>query len=835
MLPDASTPSRSWLANLPRPPRHHLLRHSLLEQLLREDRRLTLLCAPAGSGKTTLMADCARQAGDVQIVWLRLHDLALDKAGFLTLLHDALGMAVERADEQQLIRLLLNRQEPLWLMLDDFPHEPDSPLDAALAQLLALPNRHIRWWVTARRRPSCNLSRLLMENELVELSSDQLFFRAEEVQALFANLSLDERDALRLHDETQGWCAAVSMALLDSAPHASNLLNEYLQRELLDGLPADLRQALRALSLVSRFDEHLCRCLCDTSTGQTRLADLLARGLFVQPAPAHPGWYRVPPIIARPLARQMPEEEAQHIHRLACQWLGAHGEQRLAIDHALALGLRQEAARLLEQLGYSQIMNVNQAFKVMEWSGDLPAELLHSTPDLVIVNALSLAMMLRAEEAHQSLDKLANFLPAATPDQHARLLVAAQAIGGLLAHAEGHTTLAREHCQQALVRLDDQDWVLKQTCWAVLARQQLFFGDLEAAEATIQAAFKSARPLGMVTAEALVDIYQSALLEARGELETASRIIERRCSQIEDTPYNATGIAGRLRLRLGQLLLRRGQPEQARRLLAESHRIALEFYDPIAFLSLVGLAQIALLNEELTKADDLLEQAEHIAQSRRVTEAVYRSVLDLSRAQLAIQRLEFQRAEDLLKTALARHSGPDAACQAFYNADMLSECERLLAGIDALKGRHALARDRLEQALAYAERLGLRAESCEVKLALAVNALLARKNDEALVWLQDGLSAAKAMELRLPVERLQRTRPELFALVADQSNSGLLSEREVEVLGLVAEGHSNQEIAEMLFISVFTVKSHIQRLSTKLEVKRRTQAVAKAKSLGLLG
>lgn len=90
------------------------------------------------------------------------------------------------------------------------------------------------------------------------------------------------------------------------------------------------------------------------------------------------------------------------------------------------------------------------------------------------------------------------------------------------------------------------------------------------------------------------------------------------------------------------------------------------------------------------------------------------------------------------------------------------------------------------------------------------------------------------MEFMLPVEYLRRTRPELFELIAEPRYHGLLTAREVQVLQLVADGCSNQEIAERLFISILTVKSHIQRLSMKLEVKRRTQAVAKAKSLGIL-
>lgn len=828
---------------VPKPPRAHLAREALLDALLANDYRLNLLYGPAGSGKTTLMADCARRAGVlVEVVWLDLHGRQLDRASFFALLHQALTGAACQA-EQQLVEVLYGRERPLWIMLDDFPRAPDSPVDAALAQLLGIQNDNLRWWVAARRRPQCGLPRLLLENQLQALGPESLFFSRDEIAALLVEHGCDDEDqALRLLERTHGWCAAVIMeSLLNAQQHPQaraaareNILAEYLNQELLAELPPALTEALPQLALLPQFNRALCAHALPGEGSAQAFDALLERDLLAPRGALDCRWYAVIPAIAECLAGQVEPACARALHLRACQWLEEAGELRLAIDQAMAAGQPAKAAQLLERLGNSQIFDANQAFKVLEWSRNLPAQLLNSTPDLVIVNALSQAMAMQADEARRSLEHLGAFLPAPTAERQQRLLAAAQAVLALTDLARGDAIHAEENGRQALAHLTDNDWVLRRSCSVLLARLHLFFGELGATRQIVQAELKQIRPLDIPTAEALVELYQAEQLEIEGELPHARQILERSWSRLKNASYHETGIAARLQLQLGRLMLCQGLLSLAEQHFAQGYQLALAFYDPTAFLDLVGLAQIAILNEESSKAEALLNQAEQLAQRRRLAEGVYRTVIDLGRARVCILRQELPRAERLLRAVLNSYPPLRGVCQAYCNHGMLFECERLLAVIDLLKGEHELAASRLERTLARANGLGFRTQACEAKLALALNALLANNTRDAAHWLQRGLQDAEAMDFLLPVERLRRTRPELFELVAETRNSGLLSEREVEVLELVAAGHSNQEIAERLFISVFTVKSHVQRLSMKLEVKRRTQAVAKAKSLGIL-
>lgn len=821
-------------AQLPPPPRHHVPRQALTELLLSEDCRVRLLLGPAGSGKTTLMADCARLAGAPRVVWLSLGNLGQES--FYALLHESLTGSPYR-DLQALEAHLLNLREPLWIMLDDL----GNGLDKALEHLLALRCGQVRWWLATRRRPACNLPRLLIEHELLELGSDALFFTPQELQALLASqgCASDAHSVRRLHEETQGWCAAVSIQL-QAVRHgaaaqpleANALFREYLQRELLAELPAALHEALRRLAGIPRFNAGLCTHLQGDGHAQDWIEALQGRGLLVRLASTDSDWFRVLPAIARPLSRQLPKARTRDLHRQACAWLESQGELRLAIDHALESEQPEKAAELLErlyrQMRNSDLLHGHMVGKCLAWAEELPATLLHGTPTLVILNAFIQALALRPQPGEAALARLAHFLPAPNRKQQRQLIASAQVIQATLDHSQGDLARARDNCLQALQYLAPRDWAMRQTCWYILSRQHLFYGELAQAEAVIQEGLKGARAAGVITVETIAELFQAALLEARGELATALQLLDWRHEQIFHSPYRATGITGRLNIRRGVLRLRCGQPELARQQLVEGYATALDTHDPIAFQALVVLARIAEREGDPERAGRLLLEAEHLVQSRQIAEAVYRSVIDLGMARLLLRQKAHARAEALLARILARHRGEQAPYTPDSGAELRHECERLLARAVAAQGRHREALERLESGLALVRQQGLRAEECEYLLSLAQIGHLAGE-PQARDWLQQGQALAEDMGLLQPLEELRGSSPQ-----PPKSAAGPLSAREIEVLRLVAEGHSNREIGERLFISVFTVKCHVQTLAGKLGVKRRTQAVARAKVLGLL-
>ena len=199
-------------------------------------------------------------------------------------------------------------------MLDDYPREPDAALDACLDRLLAQASPWVSWWLASRQRPACNLARLLLEGELLELGAAELGFDAAELEAFLLRNGRDWPEELRLAllEQTDGWCAGIRLRLLGWPAEAGTpspgqlaeagrpLLREYLQREILDALPAPLAEVLCDLARLTRCCTSLAEYLFEEQPGV--LEALLERGVGLQREEGAGAWYRLPPLLADPNA-----------------------------------------------------------------------------------------------------------------------------------------------------------------------------------------------------------------------------------------------------------------------------------------------------------------------------------------------------------------------------------------------------------------------------------------------------------------------------------------------------------------------------------------------------
>ena len=234
---------------MPRLSAHHLLRPRLSQPLLAAQARVKLLCAPGGSGKSALLAECALQAPAGRLVhWVPLHGAALSPLELCTRLAQHLGLVF--VDEATLLLDLSHWPKPAWLFLDDFCRLPAPELDALLDRLLSASSAQLTWWLGARRRPVCNWPRLLLEDELLECS--ELSFNAAEVQALLApGQSVDS-----VMQFSGGWCAGVRIAALGDN-HPDKTLLDYLQHEPLQYLAGAIGRSLARIGPSATLQSRL--------------------------------------------------------------------------------------------------------------------------------------------------------------------------------------------------------------------------------------------------------------------------------------------------------------------------------------------------------------------------------------------------------------------------------------------------------------------------------------------------------------------------------------------------------------------------------------------------
>ncbi|MES2821606.1 MAG: LuxR C-terminal-related transcriptional regulator [Pseudomonadota bacterium] len=823
---------------LPRQPPGHIRREALQRRLLEQTCRLRLLIAPAGFGKSVLLADCARDCpADATVLWLNWTGQACSAAQFRRQLCGALGYPPTDA-EAELLAALQQDERRLWLMLNDYPREPDTDLDACLERLLAASAPGHAWWLASRRRPACNWPRLLLEGELFELGTADLAFTEDEVAAWLRTL-VPSRNARadKLHTLTRGWPAALRLLAAQvereggGAPTCEehgDLLRAYVDHEVLQGLPVELLSALCQLAQLSRFNDALCEHLLGVGEGAAWLQQLRARGLFIEEVEGHLGWFEVFAPLAELLRARGGSRTALHLH--ASEWFAGHGDIRVAVEHALLGGQPEVACSFLERFTEEQLLQGQDLALILRWRSELPETLLASTPRLILLNAWVLLLVGRLQDALSCVDQLARFQPRAEGARTRELFAQWQAIQGIVAYARGYAPEARAHLLAALPALPDSAWSQALLCRSALTQVAIGEGHLERAQQLSCEALKYARLSGSSVFEALLELDHGLLLEARGEFARAETLLQRVLDHLGTPLLRQTPVLGRIQLRLGRLAQRQGRHDAAAGLLMAGLEGALNCGDPVAFHGYLGLAELAAAQQDTATAFALLAQAERLMQRQKVSESLYRGTLLLASSRLWMRQGHYPRVREAATRVIGHGLRRKTLLGPPNFPELFPRLQMLLLQLDLQQGEDVRAplRVLLDQALSQ----GRQALACELWL-LSAEACMAVNDPAAAIQARQ---AGQALRERLDYQGLwfAADEPAPSSTVVPGGALLQLSSRELAVLGLIAQGLSNQEIAERLFISLHTVKTHARRINGKLGVARRTQAVAEAKALGLL-
>lgn len=839
-----SSPPPSRAIELPRLAPGHLPRPRLRDALLRADCRLRLLCAPAGSGKSTLLGECAPHCpADSELVYLALHGQALTPEVFLQRLARVLGVAA--SDLASIRQHLDDRPNGLWLLLDDYPRFPDRELDALLNELILCTPRRICWWVASRRRPGLQLARLLLDGELFELGAEALAFSANELAELLQHRSLHwPWPAIQeLQRDAQGWCAGIRLYLLNQIPgqapaaFASNdpRLLDYLKREALDELPDEWRQALYTLAQLAHFDAALCEQLLGVGEGARLLEQLSECGLFIEPVGQTGHVFRVQPALARLLASQLPGTLARAVFRKACQWYVSQDQVRLALECAVKAGQLEVAVSLMQRYTQDALLQGRSLAQFMEWRRELPDNLLTGTPRLLILNAWTLLLSGLLDEAEVYTEQLARYLPPISASRQRDLIAQWKALTGKLAYHRGDAERARPLLAEAVAELPERAWSQRLLCCLPQIEQAMIDGHFDQAQALNRVAIKQAREHASLAFESLLALERAKLLEIRGELLRAQTLLNRLYSELSEAwGAEPSPLRGRTQLLRGGLLLQRGCYPEAEAAFASGLQECQSCSDPAAVWGHLGLAELDALQGDLTGAFARIGDAERLMQCNHISEQLYQGLLLLAKARLWLGQGRHTQAEKALRSLLTEGT----QLPPFGVPELHLQ-------LQLLQARAHLANGAVEEALAdlgelHAKALaeGRRPLACEIGFSLAEGLYAWSKPAQAKQALLDALVLARQMGL-VSVERAFALRcPGLMRWACETaSNDGepaaLLSRRELDVLKLIVQGHSNRQIAESLFISLHTVKTHAQRINFKLGVERRTHAVARAKELGL--
>ena len=831
---------------LPRLSSHHLSRKRLIEPMLVSTARVKLLCAPPGSGKSALLTECLLRAPEqCRVCWLPLAGESLSAADFLMRLSQSLGL--ESANEPGLLAHLARLQAPTWLFLDDYCRTANPELDRLLDRLLAVASPALTWWLGSRRRPPCNWPRLLLDDELYECEGRTLAFTEAEVVQLLGDVEpgLAAQTAKRVVERSGGWCAGVRIALLNGCPWSgeqgrSATLLDYLQHELFNALPTELVEVWHVLVHLPRFNASLCEHLFGAGEGALWLQALQEMGCFIEPWEDSVEWLR----IFEPLAQTIREEPApagRSWHRRACQWFCANEDWQAAFEQALLAQEHEVAVSLLQHFSFEHLFkrqNVSLLLKLHERLGE---QLTLGTPQRVGLITAALLFAGRFEQAAACIGQLSRFAPQPTASLQRQLLARWQAQQGWLLHLQGRMPAARTHFTEALSELAADAWPARLLCLSGLTQQALLIADLDAAQAFNRDALCLARAQGSLLFEGLLELDHAQLLEQRGAPQRAEDLladIEAMLGRQADRP---TPLLGRIALRRGRLALCQGQDERAAGFFQAGLDDCLQSQDKHVLYGFLGQAQMAANQRDYAHAFDRLREAERLMQQRQIPDTVYRGVLLQISSHFWLQQGRPELAREALTRVLRHYRGPNARQAPPATLQLIARIEYQLV----LAEMHLqLAQDpmeRLKALLEHAQQHAMLALEAELQLAICEAAMLLGEPAVASAALETGLALVDRCHGQQALRDLRLRQPNLNCRLRGEASvsamavdASLLSARELEVLDLIAQGNSNQQIAEQLFISLHTVKTHARRIHSKLGVERRTQAVAMAKKLGLV-
>jgi ATP/maltotriose-dependent transcriptional regulator MalT len=871
------------------PPRPNIVRRPRLIARLNAglDRKLTLLSAPAGFGKTTLLSDWIAGC-ECQAAWLSLDKGDNDPTRFLAYVVVALQtieasigagvLGALRSSQpppvEAILTALLNDlttlSDPFILVLDDYHVLDAQPVDEALTFLLEHLPPQIHLVIATREDPRLPLARLRAGGHLTELRAADLRFTPAEAaeflnQAMDLNLSAD--DIAALETRTEGWIAGLQLAaislqgsqdvtsFISSFTGSHHFVMDYLVEEVLQQQPENIQTFLLRTSILDR----LCGPLCDAvlldsaASGQATLEHLERANLFIMPLDGERRWYRYHHLFADLLRQRLLQGTASssgdggwnaaELHVRASQWYEDHDLDIEAFHHAAAANDIERAERLIEGKGMP-LQFRGAIVPVLSWLASLPKPVLDARPLLWVMYASALSMTNYLSGIEDKLQAAEAALQGAEQDDKTRNLVGhIAAIRALLAADQNQMDVSIAQSQRALEYLHPNNLAVRTATTWKLGWAYYIQGDRAAARQALTEAVSISQATGNTI------IYRSAatilgvVQETANELPLAAQTYERVLQVMGDPPHP---LACEAYAGLARVLYEWNDLEAAERHGHRSVQLARQIENGDRYIAFEAfLARLKLARGDSTGATALFAQVSQSVRQRTVVTrmpeiaAIQVQALlhqgNLAAAAHLAQAHKLPMSQARVHLAQGDTSAALAVLETWRGQVEAKEWadERLkVLVLQALALQAQGARDKavhvLLDALALAEPSGfIRTfvdEGAPMAHLISAAAAHGRKSEyitKLLVALDAKEQGSEGRSQKLPASSAQ------FLIEA-------LSPREVEVLQLMAQGCSNQEIAGRLFLALDTVKWHNRHIFGKLQVQRRTEAVARAHELGLL-
>jgi LuxR family maltose regulon positive regulatory protein len=866
-------------------------------------RKISLISAPAGFGKTTLITEwLAEQQRPVAWVALDEDDSAPQQFfNYLTLAVskiDGVGQSLtgllqspQSIPAKSLIMAFISditsTSSPFLLILDDYHLVKSAEIDLALAFLLDHMPPQMHLILTSRRDPGFPLSRLRAQAQMTEIRANDLRFSAAEAAVFLQEvmgIELTADQILALESRTEGWIAGLQMAALsmqnrdDVAEFIATFAGDdryivdYLVDEVLARQSEDNQSFLLQTSILGRLTGPLCDALTGHTDGRDMLDRLEQANLFVVALDNRREWYRYHHLFADVLQHNLRRTELRRtelnqisdLHRRASEWYEAHGDVGEAFRHALAARDLERAADIIDAVCLSMITE-SRLSRLLGWMDQLSLELIADRPWLCVCGAWANLLTGRLGNVDNLLQLSDSFLSkssAKTLADYDQILAHGISIRAYLARwREGDIARSITLSQEALQYVSQDNLWIRSTLSLNLGNGNLVIGELKAAAAFFDESQALAQQSEMYFVALAAASSLGEVQAGQGSLHQAAKTC-RQAIQLGTEwgggqPLPATGYA---HITLGQVLYEWNELDEA---LIQITR-GIELGEQTNGLSRVQRGTLTLF--ELKRSQGDLRGASEALD--RVQELLSEFTRAQVSSQLSAHQAQLWLAQGNLTVASTWAKEHETLIGGKVSYERMPECLALSRVLIAL-GREQPGESYLFDASSLLAQLLEKAEASSwagntiMILALQAIAFHAQgEMDQAVLTLKRALSLGEpegytrtfvneGAPMAFLLKQLEGHRYAAHLLTAfadpiEPSTQSLsyrnhssqlvepLSERELEVLYLMADGLKYKEIAEQLIVSLNTVRSHIKNIYGKLGVNNRTQAIAKASELELL-
>ncbi len=868
---------------MPRPAEQSLSRPRLLDLMDRAARRkVTILSAPPGYGKSTLITQWALRRPDRNVAWVSMDEDDNDPSTLFrhifASIHqfdpDGVDMTLQLLDGPSLstrmvVHSLLNDlaelRRPTTIVLDDFQSVTSAQVLDHVNDLIEHLPQGVHIVIASRVLPELNLWRLRSHADVFEIGEEELRFTSSELTE-FLQLTAgvapaqDEIEAVAV--ATEGWIAGVillSLAVQEGSTVArpSSLhhlqkkernVSEFLWTEVLLQQNEAVRTFLLEVSIVDSFSCDLCDALTGRSNGREMIDHLVRSKLFLVGLDDRGEWYRFHHLMNAAIRMRAADHasirDLRLLHTRAAKWFEAQAMPEDAARHAIAGQDWDRALRLLPKI-CGELYRQDRLAAMLTWLEDLPSAVLEQNPTLCYWQAWALAR----------LGKFGNALEPLTLAEHVwrerndtQNLAAAQSLHVLQDIIQGNADKAAARAARALQTLPETSHRECAVLYTLEGLAHYYRRDLDAADESL-ARSRTLAASAQLSSVILSELNTSGgVLIARGRLGDAAALFEQVLATGDPWSHQAIQHAEWL---LATVEIERNQLAQA----SQRLETALMFADRMnAILHSTQIhqlrAEIAWIHGERDLAFANLDLA--VASAERIEASGYLAAAHARRARFWLD------ADQLI---LARRWASDTDLDPFQSPGY----ERLYEYLTLI--RLMIAGNRSEAAIAMLDLVESDAASrgdvntqieCLVLRAVALQGLdnrvsalkalgtaieLGAPGRYTRIFLDHGLKLDSLLDDLLPSHPQQAAVQRILSAIAGHEpaagnvshvGSEILSRREIEILRLVAVGASNREAADRLFISEATVKKHLSNISAKLDSANRTQAVDRARKLGLI-